>query len=60
MSMCLRLYVILGDVRRYTFVVAAVDARVELVRNFGVMGAVVGGLGRHGSNVEAIIILDWT
>lgn len=34
--------------RRLAFVLAAIDAGVEFVGEFGIMGAVVGGLGGHG------------
>jgi len=57
--MSLRLYGKLADVRRLTFVVAAVHTRVKFVGDFGAMEAVVGRLGRHGSNVKVMTRLDW-
>ena len=36
------------EVTRLAFVLAAIDAGVELVSEFGVMRAVLGGLGGHG------------
>lgn len=41
---------------RYTFVVA-VDARVQLVRNFEAMGAVVGRSTTHDGDSKLMIIL---
>lgn len=46
--MCAFDFLSVVEVTRLAFVLAAIDAGFELVGEFGVMRAVVGGLGGHG------------